>query len=94
MKTKLKDFILYSLAIVGAVTLFINATTNSQQTISTVPESHVWEMEYAYSDGSNIGRMYAINKQTGEVRKYSFSYPNLKKVAAGTTYITMVKADK
>ena len=29
MKTKLKDIILYSLAIVGAVSLFINATKKS-----------------------------------------------------------------
>ena len=66
MKTKLKDIILYSLAIVGTVSLFINATTNSQQTTSTVPESHVWEMR----EGDGI---YLYNKLTGEVRKYANS---------------------
>ena len=68
MKTKFKDFLLYSLACVGAVSLFLSAT-QPQQTTSTVPESHVWEMHA--SQGEDGGRMYAINKQTGEVRKYS-----------------------
>lgn len=66
MKTKLKDIILYSLAIVGAVSLFINATTNSQQTTS--PESHVWEMSNVENDYSAL---FLYNKVTGEVRKYS-----------------------
>jgi hypothetical protein len=68
MKAKLKDIILYSLAIVGAVTLFINATTNSQQTTSTVPESHVWEMHL--KSGAHSTFAFSINKVTGEVRKY------------------------
>ena len=63
MKTKLKDIILYSLAIVGTVSLFINATTNSQQTTSTVPESHVWEL-HSNDVGANT---YIYNKVTGEV---------------------------
>ena len=62
MKTKLKDIILYSLAILGVVTLFINATTNSQQTTSTVPESHVWDM----SSTTPKGGVYLYHKETGE----------------------------
>lgn len=38
MKTKLKDFILYSLAIVGAVSLFINATKMSQDMSGVVEQ--------------------------------------------------------
>ena len=72
MKAKLKDIILYSLAIVGAVTLFINATTNSQQTTSTVPESHVWEMHLSSSEA------FSINKVTGEVRKYETVFTRSK----------------
>ena len=69
MKTKFKDFLLYSLACVGAVSLFLSAT-QPQQTTSTVPESHVWELGFAESSsGSAI--TYAINKKTGEVRKYN-----------------------
>ncbi len=67
MKTKFKDFLLYSLACVGAVSLFLSAY-QPQQTTSTVPESHVWEM---LATGEDDARMYAINKVTGEVRKYA-----------------------
>ena len=38
MKTKLKDIILYSLAIVGAVSLFINATKMSNDIDDVVDE--------------------------------------------------------
>ena len=71
MKTKFKDFLLYSLACVGAVSLFLSAT-QPQQTTSTVPESHVWEMHStSYNDRSF---MFSINKVTGEVRKYDTKY--------------------
>ena len=73
MKTKLKDIILYSLAIVGAVSLFINAKSNLQETTSTVPESHVWEMY------SSLNSAFSINKVTGEVRKYNVSNPMVGK---------------
>ena len=63
MKTKFKDFLLYSLACVGAVSLFLSAT-QPQQTTSTVPESHVW------TDAMPVGSYTLIyNKQTGEMRK-------------------------
>ena len=76
MKAKLKDIILYSLAIVGAVTLFINATTNSQQTTTTVPESHVWEMHLSSTNTSS--EAFSINKVTGEVRKYETVFTRSK----------------
>ena len=63
MKTKFKDFLLYSLACVGAVSLFLSAY-QPQQTISTVPESHVWA--YASHDGNET---VIFNKKTGEARK-------------------------
>jgi hypothetical protein len=66
MKSKFKDYLLYTLSTIGVVALFISATTLPPQS-STVPESHVWEI---HSDGSSAVRMYAINKKTGEVRKY------------------------
>ena len=68
MKSKLKDYLLYSLACVGVVALFISATTLPQQT-STVPESHVWEMNRPAE--SSYGYLY--NKVTGEVRKFTAS---------------------
>ena len=62
MKTKFKDFLLYSLACVGAVSLFLSAY-QPQQTTSTVPESHVWEA----SEITPGGATYMFNKKTGEV---------------------------
>ena len=61
MKTKFKDFLLYSLACVGAVSLFLSAY-QPQQTTSTVPESHVFEIYNSSDDGSVL-----LNKKTGEV---------------------------
>ena len=66
MKTKFKDFLLYSLACVGAVSLFLSAY-QPQQITSAVPESHVWEMH-----SSNVASTtYIFNKKTGEVSKLS-----------------------
>ena len=64
MKTKFKDFLLYSLACVGAVSLFLSAY-QPQQTTSTVPEPLVWEMTVL-----NNNQVYSINKQTGELRAH------------------------
>ena len=79
MKTKFKDFLLYSLACVGAVSLFLSAY-QPQETTSTVPESHVWE--FHLNDPSNIpaakASAFAINKVTGEVRKYETQYSYVK----------------
>ena len=41
MKTKFKNLLLYSLATIGVVALFISAT-QTQESHGT-PESHVWE---------------------------------------------------
>lgn len=66
MKTKFKDFLLYSLACVGAVSLFLSAY-QPQQTTSTVPESHVW----TDANLPNVTYGAIFNKQTGEIRTYS-----------------------
>ena len=55
MKTKLKDIILYSLAIVGAVSLFINATN---------PQPAPPKYDLVASDDSTA---YLLNKETGDV---------------------------
>ena len=55
MKTKLKDIILYSLAIVGAVSLFINATS---------PQPAPPKYDMVTTDGMTA---FMYNKQTGEV---------------------------
>ena len=63
MKTKFKDLLLYTLACVGAISLFLSAY-QPQQTTSTVPESHVWEIKTEI--GSKL-HGYLYNKKTGEV---------------------------
>ena len=70
MKTKFKDLLLYTLATIGVVALFISAT--QLQESHTTPESHVWELGFAEFQGAgNWATPFAINKQTGEVRKYN-----------------------
>ena len=61
MKNKFKDFLLYSLAAVGTISIFLSAY-QPQQTTSTVPESHVWSLTEAE------GRVFSINAKTGDVR--------------------------
>ena len=74
MKSKFKDYLLYTLSTIGVVALFISATTLPPQT-STVPESHVWEM---HSTSSNTtSHVYAINKVTGEVVKQETKYTHI-----------------
>ena len=70
MKTKLKDLLLYSLATIGIVALFISATQEISYTQTHgTPESHVWEL-HVVDGGDYSGRAFSINKVTGEVRKY------------------------
>lgn len=91
MKTKFKDLMLYTFAGIGICAILMATTNTPQQTTSTVPESHVWELIFAYEE-SGGGRVYSINKQTGEVRKYSKNYPNVK-AKRSTSYVTMQPAN-
>ena len=82
MKTKFKDLLLYTLATIGVVALFISAT-QPQESHGT-PESHVWEIitVQSFTNGYVNGRTQSIaeeypvtiNKITGEVRKYGSGY--------------------
>ncbi len=63
MKTKFKDLLLYTLAAVGTISIFLSAY-QPQQTTSTVPESHVWELK---TEIGNKLHAYMYNKKTGEV---------------------------
>lgn len=61
MKTKFKDFLLYSFACIGAGTLLLSVyQPNETKPETSVPESHVWTF-------SNDG-ITTLNKVTGEVR--------------------------
>ena len=68
MKTKFKDLLLYSLATIGVVALFISAT-QTQESHGT-PESHVWEMAMGQlGDDFSNEYVYIYNKKTGEIRR-------------------------
>lgn len=82
MKTKLKDLLLYTFAGIGVLALLISATNSPQETISTVPESHVWEMGIG-GDSNSTFMLY--NKVTGEVRKHT---------SGGTRYSVTTEYDK
>ena len=87
MKTKFKDFLLYLMACVGAVSLFLSAY-QPQQTTSTVPESHVWE--FYLSDPNTAGKQqaFSLNKVTGEVRKHETKYTHIGKNSSFAHYQT------
>ena len=72
MKTKFKDFLLYSLACVGAVSLLLSAYQPQQSTLKYTMVS---------SDGSGNPNMYVLNQETGEVRFFRFEreYATFKK---------------
>ena len=59
----IKDTTISIFAVIGFVAIITGFTNQSEQ---TNPESHVWELSIT-NDSSNA---LAINKKTGEVRKY------------------------
>ena len=71
----IKDITISIFAIIGFVFILSSFTNQSQETHGT-PESHVWEF---HSDLNASNQPYAINKVTGEVRKYNSSYLNIDK---------------
>ena len=70
MTTKLKDILLYSLAIIGTASLFISASNQSTSPNPTTPESHVWELKFGETQALNWAVPYLYKKHPGEVRKY------------------------
>ena len=86
----IKDITISIFAIIGFVFILSSFTNQSQPQITYgTPESHVWDIIVA--DG-NENRPYAINKVTGEVRKYSRTYPDFKGVSTNEetkTYVVM-----
>jgi len=88
-----KDITISIFAIIGFVAILSSFNNQSQETHSTVPESHVWELGFAEFQGTgNWAHPFAINKVTGEVRKYNqrmISYARKGEVIAGDTYLIM-----
>jgi hypothetical protein len=57
----------------GASLLFVSIGAGTNSAIQTLtPESHVWEFHVSNPSASDkSGMAFAINKKTGEVRKYN-----------------------
>jgi len=84
----IKDITISIFAIIGFVTILSSFNNQTQETHSTVPESHVWEMVVV--EGAE-NRAYSINKKTGEVRKFAKSFPTKKEAMSGkySSYVVM-----
>ena len=81
MNTKSLNIFIYTFAIIGLVSILssFNNQPENQQSCSTVPESHVWEFHLNNPAAQGQDAMaFAINKVTGEVRKYETNYSFIK----------------
>ena len=79
MKSQIKDIVIGIFAVIGftAIVMGFNNPAEPQQVTYGTPESHVWELESPPGAGAIV--MYAINKQTGEV-KYFEKHKNIEVV--------------
>ena len=76
----IKDITLSIFAIIGFVAILSSFNNQTQQETHGTPESHVWEMNLnnpSAQGGQPIA--FAINKVTGEVRKYNMSNLSIDK---------------
>ena len=89
MKTKnnLTTGILIGISVVVLPLILMSSSTSSSNNgvVYSTPESHVWESDI---ETGGEGRFYLYNKKTGEVRKYSKTYP-AGKTKKGSSYVTM-----
>ena len=84
----IKDITISIFAIIGFVAIVTGFTNEAeQQPTYGTPESHVWTIT------STDSRAYALNKVTGEVRKYNLS---MDKATKDPDYVVMkeFKSDK
>ena len=88
----IKDITISIFAIIGFVAILSSFNNQSQETHSTVPESHIWEMSSTTGNAT-----FTLNKVTGEVRKYNGGNLTVGKdgkleYRAGNKYAVMVEA--
>ena len=78
----IKDITLSIFAIIGFISIITAFNTQTQQETHGTPESHVWEFHMPQEvllNASSSAPSFAINKVTGEVRKYNGSDLDIKK---------------
>ncbi len=96
----IKDITLLAFAVIGfytIITAFTKTESNQPQQVYGTPESHVWELGFAEFQGvGNWAQTFAINKVTGEVRKYNqrnLEYNRKRtEIILGDEYVVMKKA--
>ena len=77
----------------GSALLFVTLGASNPVTIqTTVPVEHEWEIEVSNQAETMRAVAYAINKRTGEVRKYSPYLPG-KGTAGAAGYYKCVKVN-
>ena len=79
----IKNITISIFAIIGFVFILSSFTNQSQETHGT-PESHVWE----FSQVPGVFNLLAINKKTGEVRKFDTQGIAFKKDGSIEDYAT------
>ncbi len=88
----LKEIIIGIFAVIGVLALVTGFTNNTENVVqTTTPESHVWKAIQVSPSTDGIGRMFAINAITGEVRKYARGWPNSnrdRRKGVGKSFIT------
>ena len=97
MKSQIKEIVIGIFAVIGftAIVMGFNNPAEPQQVTYATPESHVWEMHMSSSDGAT--KVFSINRQTGEVRKYDNESFILEKDGTyegfgRNKYLTMIEA--
>jgi hypothetical protein len=68
----IKDITISIFAIIGFVAILSSFNNQSQETHSTVPESHIWSFHTINPSGmgGQGANAFSMNKVTGEVRRY------------------------
>tara|TARA_B100000035_G_C20765818_1_gene450376 strand:+ start:253 stop:543 length:291 start_codon:yes stop_codon:yes gene_type:complete len=96
MKDTIKNSIIGAFAIFGFVALISSSNTAPTVIHEGTPESHVWEMAFSHGTNTTEGRAYLYNKVTGEVRKYSRTWPKISGISGakiGREFVVMNKVE-
>ena len=88
----IKDITLLAFAVIGfytIITAFTSTESNQpQQVVNGTPESHVWEFHISPNPSDSS---FAINKKTGEVRKYNYNSVGKTTSKGENLYVVMKK---
>ena len=93
------DFKSITIGALSAALVFtiMGAANPQEQTAATptyaTPESHVWEFHLSNPSSQFYGQAFAINKETGEIRKYESQYSGFSKNSKFGAYNVCSPAD-